>query len=65
MTQRSDTLRDIAREYLRAKSASLQEQLETSVWVERVIAESEQQKQEPTNVEPMGVVDRQRGWRLT
>lgn len=60
------SLKDIAREFLRAKSASLSEQLEVSIQIERLERElAAKEQQDETNVEELGVVDRERGWRLT
>ena len=53
---------DIAREYLRAKSASLEEQLEASLFVEKVKREMAQQQ--TTDAAADGVIDFQRGWIL-
>ena len=60
-TRKPITIDDVAREYLRAKSASLQEQLEVSVFVERI--KREMREQQATDAAD-GVTDFQRGWRI-
>jgi hypothetical protein len=52
---------DLVREY--ASGLSLEDKLVVSVFVAKVKAAALQQKQEG-NVEPMGVTDPERNWRL-
>lgn len=58
------SLRDIARAYLRDQEVSeLDQKLLLSHFVEH--AERALSPSQPTNVEQLGVIDRERGWRLT